>query len=210
DPAFVPPGLHSSYKDVVIEEMVEKRNPATAVFWKNQLQGYKRLEFFEAHKREAQLPRMKIYYHDLSPGILKKVRRAAQIHNTSVRTLCFAAYAYIMNMLSYENDIVVGCVTNNRPLKPDGEKLLGCFLNTVPIRLHIPAGLDWQGYIQRVDKKMLEVKAFERLPLFEIARAIGEKNNERNPIFDTPFNFMDFFVIHQGNWPVDGADPGTD
>ncbi|MCP5108870.1 MAG: hypothetical protein GY950_36135, partial [bacterium] len=34
-------------------------------------------------------------------------------------------------------------------------------------------------------------------PLFEIARVIGEKSKDKNPFFDTLFNFKDFHVLQQ-------------
>jgi amino acid adenylation domain-containing protein len=48
-----------------------------------------------------------------------------------------------------------------------------------------------------VEDKLLELKPYERLPLFDIVRAIGENTQDRNPIFDTIFNFVDFHVLGQ-------------
>jgi surfactin family lipopeptide synthetase A len=99
-----------------------------------------------------------------------------------------------MNILSNEEDIVVGNVSNNRPVIQDGDNIVGCFLNTVPVRLKIPYRKSWAYYIQAVEDKILKLRKYERMPLFEIAIIIGEKSKDKNPIFDTLFNFKDFHI----------------
>ncbi|MCP5049993.1 MAG: hypothetical protein GY940_22690, partial [bacterium] len=96
-----------------------------------------------------------------------------------------------------ERDLVLGLVTNNRPVHEDGDKVLGCFLNTTPVRYTIPTDLTWAGYIEMTAAKLREVRQYERFPLFEIARVIGEQSKDNNPIFDALFNFTDFHIYEQ-------------
>ena len=98
-----------------------------------------------------------------------------------------------MKMLSGETDILVGLVTFARPLKKDGEKLLGCFLNTVPFRITVPENITWTQYIAAINKKVLEVKKYDHLSLFEISNAIGSAGLG-NPLFDTFFNYINWHV----------------
>ncbi|HLP47901.1 MAG TPA: amino acid adenylation domain-containing protein, partial [Candidatus Kapabacteria bacterium] len=194
---FVPIKLKASYKDAVIEERIEKENICAVKYWQEELRDYIRLEFSETLKNKEELELMKVYRYNAGMEILAKARNIAIEWNTSIKNLFFSAYAYMMRMFSYENDMVLGCVTNNRPVKLDGDNILGCFLNTVPVRLSIPASLSWKEYAVMVEQKMLEVKQHDRFPLFEIALAIGEKGKDRNPIFDTLFNFTDFHSYRQ-------------
>jgi hypothetical protein len=76
-----------------------------------------------------------------------------------------------------------GLVTNNRPLSEDG-KIIGCFLNSAPVRVIIPTGGAWSDFFIEVDKKMLKLKQYDRLPLLKSLRSWA-KNRERNPLFDT-------------------------
>jgi non-ribosomal peptide synthetase component F len=100
----------------------------------------------------------------------------------------------------------VGLVTNNRPLCEDGDKIVGCFLNTVPVRIKIPADLKFSDYIRMIDQKLVELKKFDRTSLFEIMKIIGEKSHEGNPIFDDNFNYIDFHVYQDlEQFPIEEA-----
>ncbi|MCU0286403.1 MAG: amino acid adenylation domain-containing protein, partial [Acidobacteria bacterium] len=206
NPLYVPPRLKACCKDAVIEERIEKENTRAVRYWQEELKDYTRLEFSDTFKSKEELEPMKIYHYNAGKEILKKAKQRAMEWRTTIKNLCFSAYAYMMRMFSYENDMVLGCVTNNRPNKLDGDNILGCFLNTIPVRLSITDGLSWKEYVAMVEQKMLEGKKHERLPLFEIALAIGEKNKDRNPIFDTLFNFTDFHSYHQIEITESGRD----
>ncbi len=199
DPHLIPPPLHATYKDAVIDEIAEKTKPAAIEYWKKELRDYNRLSFSDTLSGDYGHEKMKIFSKSLGTAVLKKLREAVSTYNTTINHLCFGAYIFIMSMLANENDILVGYVTNNRPVIPDGDKIVGCFLNTVPVRVKMPTGLTWAQYIRFIENKMLEIKEFERFSLFEIARVIGEKAKDRNPIFDTLFNFKDFHIFQEAH-----------
>jgi tyrocidine synthetase-3 len=198
---FIPGKLKCSYKDFVVEQAVIKKKVEIIDYWKKELEDYKRNDFLIGmdHSDLRGYDDKKKYAYNLGVPFLEKLEDAAKKYNISVKHLCIAAYAYMLNMLSYENDIVMGLVTNNRPLREDGDKAVGCFLNSVPLRLRIPARVKWSGYFHMVNKKLLELKMVDRMPLLEIVKIIGEKAMVRNPVFDIIFNFIDFHVYGQVN-----------
>ncbi|MDQ1353301.1 MAG: hypothetical protein QG657_3607, partial [Acidobacteriota bacterium] len=194
---FVPVMLKNSYKAFVIDQMVEKNRVDSVVFWRRELDGFKRLEFSIPQLGNVGKNEIKKYNYNLGVDLFSKLKEISKIYQTNIKHLCFAAYLYMLNMYCYENEMVVGLVTNNRPVCKDGDKILGCFLNTIPVRLKIPTHISWRDYINLVEKKLLELKPYERLPLFDIVRVIGENTQDRNPIFDVIFNFVDFHVLGQ-------------
>lgn len=202
NPEFVPEKLKSTYKEFVIQQRVWKKGTDAITFWRNELDGYRRFEFPSGikttHPTTASARRNRSGYI-LETSLLENLRKLARDFNTSVKHLCFASYVYMLNLLSYENDIVVGLITNNRPACEDGEKILGCFLNSVPVRIRFPDRITWRDYINLVNNKILELKRFDAVPLFEILRIVGEKTQNRNPIFDSFFNFVDFHVYDMLN-----------
>ncbi len=204
NPQFVPKKLKSSYKDFVIEQVIEKKNKQHDEFWKKELAGYKRFEFprpIQPIVREGN----KTYARNFGDRLLRELSRAAKQYDSSLKNLCFAAYVYMLNMLSFENDLVVGLVTNNRPQCEDGDKIFGCFLNTVPVRVNIPDTITWREYIRLIDNKLLELANHNRLPLHDIVKIIGEETQDRNPIFDTFFNYVDFHVYGQAGAPAENG-----
>jgi tyrocidine synthetase-3 len=191
--------LRSSYRDVIVEEILEKQKSQNREFWLHELAGYKRLEFPQLLKTGESFTGMKTYDYNLGKELLTDLKKTSAIFNTSIRDLCFGAYVYMLSILCNEDDIVAGSVTHNRPQKQDGDKILGCFLNTVPVRIKIPNSINWSEYIDMITAKMQEIKSYERVSLFEIARIINEKSQGENPIFDTLFNFVDFHIYSEAN-----------
>jgi surfactin family lipopeptide synthetase A len=218
DPEFVPKQLKNTYKEFVIEQIIERERKETIDYWKKELDGYKRLEFpgtvgtsgTSARPGNSERPGMrKFYTSDLGKSLLAQLNNVADRYDTSLKHLCFGAYIYMLNMLSYESDIVAGLVTSNRPACEDGEQILGCFLNTVPVRVKIPVSIKWSNYIRMVDKKLKELAKYDRLSLFEIVRITGEEVQNKNPVFDTLFNFVDFHVykgINQEGFETSGQE----
>jgi tyrocidine synthetase-3 len=191
--------LKSSYRDVIVEEIIEKQKSQNHEFWLHELAGYKRLEFPRLLKTGESFTGMKTYDYNLGRELLTDLKKTSTIFNTSIRDLCFGAYVYMLSILCSENDIVAGSVTHNRPQKQDGDKILGCFLNTVPVRIKIPGSINWSEYIDIITAKVQEIKNYERVSLFEIARIIDEKSQGENPIFDTLFNFVDFHIYSEAD-----------
>ncbi|HLP46093.1 MAG TPA: amino acid adenylation domain-containing protein [Candidatus Kapabacteria bacterium] len=192
-----PEELKNTYKEFVVEQMVGKRNPQVLDYWKQELAGYKRLQLPGQLNSSNEKEGLKSYIKFFRLEYLDKLNKAARTYNTSIKHLCFATYMYMLSMLTYERDVVVGLITNNRPICEDSEKIIGCFLNTIPVRMHVPARIKCSDYIARVEKKMVELKKYDKLSLFEIKRIIGEENQNENPIFDTIFNYIDFHVFGQ-------------
>ncbi|MGD2087798.1 MAG: amino acid adenylation domain-containing protein [Candidatus Aminicenantes bacterium] len=197
EPDFVPGKLKASNKDFIIEQIAYKKNKKIRDYWRRELLHYKRLQLTGTghHKKEkTQEKGIRKYVTDLPGSLLNQLNDIAVKYNTNLKCLCFAAYVYMLNMLSYDNDITAGMVIHNRPLCEDGEKILGCFLNTIPVRMIIPPLTTWLDYIRMVDKKLAELAEYGKLSLLEIANIIGEEGRGQNPLFDTIFNFIDFHV----------------
>ena len=191
DGRYVPAPLQSTYKDQIIGELAAAKNEASIQYWQEELDGYSRFELPStgaAHLFTCE-------WFDLGKEFRADLEELALRYNTSFKHLCFAAYVYTMNMLSYEDDLTLGIVTNNRPLTPDGDKLLGCFLNTIPFRTKLPKGLTWGEYISYIEDKLRQLKYHERVPFHKILEITKEPANEKNPIFDISFNYIDFRVF---------------
>jgi len=212
-PQYVPEPLKSTYKNFVIEQILEKKNTGLVDFWKSELEGYKRVIFprilSSPTGEDEEVNANRSYLGDLGLALLEQLDDTAKKNNTSLKHLCFAAYIYMLNMLSFENDVLAGLVTHNRPLCEDGDKIIGCFLNTVPVRMKIPGTLTYKDYIQMVDQKLVQLKKYDKLSLFEIVKITGEASQEQNPLFDTFFNFVDFHVyrgLNQDGRPGESRD----
>ena len=79
----------------------------------------------------------------------------------SLNGLLLGAFTLVLNNLTYENEVTIGLVMNTRPVVEDADKVLGCFLNTIPFRLMFDQfqSLTWKEYITSVDRKSREIRA---------------------------------------------------
>ncbi|MCU0289353.1 MAG: amino acid adenylation domain-containing protein, partial [Acidobacteria bacterium] len=190
----IPGKLNCSYRDYIISELAVKKNLEMRKYWENELADYKRFTLSDMGEEKDEFREICI---DYGQPRLEQLQRTAVKYGTTLKHLGFAAYVYAMGMLSYENDIVLGLITNNRPICEDGDKLLGCFLNSVPVRIRIPAPIKWREFITQIDEKLIEIKKNDLMPLNEILKIIGEKASDSNPVFDIIFNFIDFYSYRE-------------
>lgn len=195
DPSFQPNFLKNTYKATIEEEIFERSNEGNKAFWREYLNDFRRLEF---HKIDQELTgkNMPVVMSNLSGDVFGILKRVSSELNISIKNILFSAYAYTLHFISNQQDIVVGMVTNNRPPVEGGDEILGCFLNTVPVRVKLQfSNLTWGEYLDSVNKNLLQVKKHERIPLFEISKTCRETDRNKNPFFDTLFNILDFHVL---------------
>jgi surfactin family lipopeptide synthetase A len=186
------PPLKSSYKDYVIEMMIGKRNSEAARFWKNEMAAYKRLDIFTSEADDQQL--IKTY----NPEYLQQLKEKATAAQLSVKAVLLGAYLYTLSMLSAEDELTVGLVTNNRPLTEDGDKVLGCFLNSVPYRCHTRHGANtWKNWFEQVERQLSRLKQHDQTSLLDIRKMADDVTPAENAFFDVLFNFVNFHVYGQ-------------
>jgi amino acid adenylation domain-containing protein len=190
---FIPTRLQSTYEDQIIGELAAAGNETSLQFWKEEMSGYTRFELPSTGAEHEFISDV----FEFGLDFRAELEQLAVKHHTSFKHLCFAAFIYTLNMLSYEDDITVGVVTNNRPLTADGDRLLGCFLNTVPFRAKIPGSITWGGYIEFIENKLRQLKYHEKVPFYKILETTGERSGEQNPIFDVAFNYLDFKIFQE-------------
>ncbi|GIO01643.1 non-ribosomal peptide synthetase [Brevibacillus halotolerans] len=190
--------LKSSYKDFVIEQLAIKNNPASKRFWQEELAYYKRWELpgIKGSGEETENATHNVITQPLDSSLVTHLKRTAQQLDTTLKTVCFTAFLSMLRTYAFEEEVVAGLVENARPVCEDGEKILGCFLTTVPFRIKFEQNITWAELIRNVHRKHVELKEYGRLPLLDICRATGENAYGKNPFFDVMFNYVDFHVFN--------------
>ncbi|MCZ8521355.1 MULTISPECIES: non-ribosomal peptide synthetase [Paenibacillus] len=196
DAHYAPPALKCTYKDYIVDLMLFKENMEAASYWKRELEDFKRLELPWDEPSADQLRKL---HFELDGALQVRIEQLSRELRIPVRTICFAAYVSMAYMLTCDGDVLVGLVESNRPLIRDGDRLLGCFLNTIPFRFQVDSSLTWEGFLRQVDRKLTELKLYGRLPLTDIIghADAGAARASENPLFDTYFNYIDFHIYDQ-------------
>jgi amino acid adenylation domain-containing protein len=120
---------------------------------------------------------------ELSMGLYK----AARALSVPLKSVLLAVHMRVMKFLTGRPEVVTGIVANGRQAATDGDRVLGLFLNMLPLFISANAG-SWRELVDQVFKAEREVTEFRRYPLAEIQRRKGEQ------MFETAFNFMHYHV----------------
>ncbi|AJS58358.1 hypothetical protein UB51_07420 [Paenibacillus sp. IHBB 10380] len=197
DRQAVLPKLKSDTKDFIIDQHVVKTNTEIIDYWKHELMGYKRLSLLPFQEAESVNLEHTVIIDTLGIEVMNQVKALSKSCHVSVKNLCLTAFLVAINMFSYEDEVVVGVVENIRPVCDDGEKILGCFLNTVPFRMILKDEISYLDLIKQVNAKVADLKFSGRLSLMEVSKAVGETASSENPFFDVMFNFVDFHIYNE-------------
>ncbi|SKA48763.1 amino acid adenylation domain-containing protein, partial [Chitinophaga eiseniae] len=185
--------LKHSYKDYCAIILGRKKSEATANYWRSLLLGYSRnkLPFNYKGLKITEAAGMKKISRVLDNTLLQQLNRLSEDNRLSFKAICLAAHIYLLHIVSSEKDVVTGVVTHERPELEDSTGILGCFLNTVPVRVDFEKVKDTRTLLRTVQDFLVASKPHE-VHLSEVAGFISEKASGENPVFDTLFNFTDF------------------
>jgi len=190
--------LKSSYKDYCAWTLGLRASFETTRFWQEKLSGYTRSKLpfnlqGKRRRRDTVSSVVEIDFDDVPVSVITETAVRSQVMPKAV---CLAAYVYLLHLICRETDITFGTVSNDRPPLDDGDRILGCFLNTLPFRIDIKRFDHVNELISFVNESLIEMKNHE-VHLVSIADVLGEKNRGNNPFFDCIFNFTDFHIMNE-------------
>jgi amino acid adenylation domain-containing protein len=182
--------LIGSYRDYVAMERIALRSDECRQYWNEKLAGGNgSLKYWPPRQLEEE-----------SSGNVHKVSLAVPVElvtrlkllagsvSVPIKSVLLAAHLKVISVLSGQSDVITGLVTNGRPEEGDGERLLGLFLNTIPIRQQIRPG-SWNELVQETFQNEWEALPYRWYPLGQMQRDQGGAE-----LFETAFNFTHFHV----------------
>ncbi|MFJ2279419.1 amino acid adenylation domain-containing protein [Streptomyces sp. NPDC087866] len=116
-----------------------------------------------------------------------------------LKSVVFAAHLRVLAALSDTEEAVTGLVVNGRLEVPDGERVIGQFLNTLPVRMKVSGGT-WNNLVRAAFAAEQELLEHRRYPVALVHRAEGGES-----LVDHAFNFTHFHV-YQGLFEGSGAE----
>ena len=137
----------------------------------------------------------------IGPESAARLRSFAQARHLTLNTLFQGAWACLLARHAAGGDagggllgdVVFGAVTSGRPAAlPDADRIVGLFINTLPVRARVPAAAPLISWLREVQERQAEALQLEHTPLADIQRWHGMKRNA--PLFETLFAFDNFVV----------------
>jgi natural product biosynthesis luciferase-like monooxygenase protein/amino acid adenylation domain-containing protein len=183
------PALALTYRDFVALEQQALRSEAAREFWVNKLSDGM-VTTLPALSAEADGPvaRVGAYPVTLPHEVSQGLQRLAQSAGLPLKDVLLAAHARVLSLVSGQSDIVTGLVMHGRPDDRDGERVLGLFLNTLPLRMKLNGG-SWLQLAREAFEAELELMPHRRYPLAAVQSDLGGAH-----LFETGMIFINFHV----------------
>ena len=179
-----------AYREFVALEKQTIASPETRRFWADMLQ-------------DANVQMLPRWPKEMCPGgheqvrgpeilfdakILDGLKSLAQSAGVPLKTVLLAAHQRVTSLLYGQTDVMSGLVCNGRPEEIDGEKIIGLFLNTLPVRQQLSGGT-WTELVKQTFAAEQSIIPHRRFPLAEI-----QKMNSNQAVFEAAFDFVHFHV----------------
>ncbi|MGI5499251.1 amino acid adenylation domain-containing protein [Lentzea sp. CA-135723] len=175
----------SGFADYVALERGASRDRANQDFWRERTMPTTDL----AEERTGP-PQMCHEQVSLPDGLVDDLRAVAADAGVPLKSMLLAVHMRVLAWLSGNDTVVTGLTVACRPEEPDADKVLGLFLNNLPIRAEI-GGQTWAELARELSAGELELMRHRWYPNAAIQQQYGTR-----PIVDTGFNFTDFHVTH--------------
>jgi amino acid adenylation domain-containing protein len=193
-PALLPP-LPLQFADYAIWERENVRGrmfDKQAAYWKQQLDGAQLLEIptdftrpavhgFKGKKVKFEVPR----------EVVLSLREIARSQNSSIFMCLVAVFQCLLARYSGQEDVLIGTAMTNR-IRVELERLIGLFVNTLPLRTHFGADPSFKELLGRVRDCCVGAFANMDLPFEETIRQIQphrDLSRQGSPLFQ-------FMLIH--------------
>ncbi|AQZ69228.1 hypothetical protein BKM31_54145 [[Actinomadura] parvosata subsp. kistnae] len=114
------------------------------------------------------------YEEFLTPETTRELREFARRHEVTLNTVMQAAWALVLARLTGRRDVVFGAAVSGRPAElPDVERVVGMFLNTVPVRVRLRGATPFVTLLAELQERQAALMAHQHAGLSEIQKASG-------------------------------------
>lgn len=167
-------------------------------FWRETLTGFTTLTRLATEtsgaRSEPTANSHRTHIFDLDETTMTALQSLARRHQLTLSTIIFAAWGALLSRYSGESDVVFGVTSSGRPAElPQVETIVGPFLNTLPLRVHIQPQESLLRWLQQVQAQQVAMRQYEYAPLVQIQG--WSEIPKGTPLFETAIVFE--------NYPVD-------
>jgi len=184
-PLAAPPTIN--FRDfVALEQTILKSQPCQE-YWQKQLEDLTITPLPE-WPEVSQKNKNWDWLVPIPTEVSQSLKRLGKKAGVPLKSVLLAAHLRVLSLLNNQTDVLTGLVSNGRLEETDGERVLGLFLNTLPLRLQLTGGT-WLDLVRQVFATERDSLAWRRYPLAELQKRLGGQ-----PLFDTAFNFVHFHI----------------
>src|SRR5215471_9785997 len=179
----------TKYREYIALEREAMRSQECERYWREKLEGCEMTKFGWGRRwMLGQGGRSRLDL-EIEGALFDGVKGVAGRLGVPLKSALLAAHLKVQSVLSGEKDVLSGIATNGRLEERDGDRVLGLFLNSLPVRVQIGGG-SWEDLVREAFKAEREMLKYRRYPLSELQNKMGGSG-----LFDTLFMFLNFHVL---------------
>ena len=190
------------YRDFISREREALLSSDTEQYWRILLEGAGEplLPKSDYFKDELKGHAVATYRMSVESELSGRLEICAQQLGVHLKLVLLAAHVKVMSLICGERSVLTGLVSHGRLEQEDGERVLGLYLNTLPVRVEV-LDSSWRKLVIRLRNLEEAMLPHRHYPLAAIQKLIHSEK-----LFDTVFNFVRFHVYRQVERAVEISD----
>jgi amino acid adenylation domain-containing protein/non-ribosomal peptide synthase protein (TIGR01720 family) len=130
---------------------------------------------------------------ELPSTLTRDLETLAHEHQLTMNTLLQGAWGLLLSRHSGRDDVLFGGTVSGRPAElPGVEKVVGLFINTLPVRLQVKKGVALLPWLKDLQEQQLDARQYEYAPLVELHE--WSELPRQVPLFESIFIFESYPV----------------
>ena len=158
--------------------------------WKRRLDGFSGLLKLPLDRPRPSLSTSEgaQYLFDLTAEQSDAIKQFSSERAVSLYQTFLSMYKLLLRRVSKQDDIIVGAAFANRGDQEELDRVIGCFLNTLPLATNFENITNFSSLLKSVKEVMLEAYDNQEVPFERIVDAVcKERDHSYNPLFQVGF-----------------------
>ncbi|WP_268250380.1 non-ribosomal peptide synthetase [Lentzea cavernae] len=152
-----------------------REQPAADDFWREYLDGFTSPTALPVDRTSRLHWDQGRHHRELPETVALALEGLARREHVTISAVVQAAWALLLASHSGDDDVVFGLTVSGRPAAlPGVESIVGLFINTLPVRIKVPADrTPFEQWLRTVQEGQVAAQRFEHSPLVDIQRVAG-------------------------------------
>lgn len=118
-----------------------------------------------------------------------KIKDFCRSQRTSVNSFMLSCFVGLLYLYTGNEEIIIGTSLSGRT-HPDIKELIGCFINTVPLKFNIEEKMSFTQLLNNCNSNLKQVMEHQDYPFDALVKELKlERDLSRNPIFTVLFQY---------------------